>query len=77
MRKVNIVNLTNDEVRIEPGKSSSEAGKMAFTALEQAVKDIKSGKVDVLVTAPLNKSNARLQNRAWTRVALVFVTSSH
>ncbi len=57
MRKVNIINLTDNEINIEPGKSTKEAGKMAFLALEQAVKDIKDNKVDVLVTAPLNKSN--------------------
>lgn len=57
MRKVNIINLTNDEVNIEPGKSSKEAGEMAYLALEKAIKDIQDEKIDVLVTAPLNKSN--------------------
>lgn len=57
MRKVNIINLSNNEINIEPGKSSIEAGEMAYIALERAVKDIKEGKIDVIVTAPLNKSN--------------------
>lgn len=57
MRKVNIISLSNDEVNIEPGKSSKEAGEMAYLALERAVSDIKEGKIEVLVTAPLNKSN--------------------
>jgi 4-hydroxythreonine-4-phosphate dehydrogenase len=57
MRKVNVVNISNEEIKIEPGKSSQEAGKMAYRALEAAIKDIKEGLINVLVTAPLNKKN--------------------
>ena len=61
-QKVNIVNLSNDEIRIEYGKSTPIAGKFAFQALDQAVKDIKDNKIDVLVTAPINKSNIQSHN---------------
>ena len=57
MRKVNIVNVSKNDVKIETGKSTSEAGEMAFESLQQAVKDLKDDKIDVLVTAPLNKAN--------------------
>jgi len=56
-KKVNIYNLTNDPVNIEFGKSTPEAGKFAIEALERAIDDINEAKADVLVTAPLNKSN--------------------
>ena len=56
-QKVNIINLSDEEVRIEYGKSMREAGKFAFLALEEAVKDLKNNKIHVLVTAPLNKHN--------------------
>jgi 4-hydroxythreonine-4-phosphate dehydrogenase len=56
-QKVNIINLDNEEVKIEYGKSTETAGKYAYDALEQAVKDLKENKIEVLVTAPLNKSN--------------------
>jgi len=59
MRKVNIVNLSDNEIIIEPGKSTKQAGEMAYLALERALKDLKSAKIDVLVTAPLNKSNVQ------------------
>ncbi|RLD74280.1 MAG: 4-hydroxythreonine-4-phosphate dehydrogenase PdxA, partial [Bacteroidetes bacterium] len=62
MRKVNIINLSKDEVNIEPGKSSQEAGEMAYLALEKAIEDIQQNKIDVLVTAPLNKSNIQSDN---------------
>ena len=56
-QKVNIVNLSNEEIKIECGKSTEIAGNFAYRALEAAIKDIKEDKVQVLVTAPLNKSN--------------------
>ena len=56
-QKVNILNLSDEEVKIEYGKSTSLAGKYAYDALEQAVNDLKENKIQLLVTAPLNKSN--------------------
>lgn len=53
--KLNIINCTDDEVKVEFTKPSPEAGKMAFIALEKALEDYAAGKFDVLVTAPINK----------------------
>lgn len=55
--RLNIVNCFNDEVKIEVGQSSSVAGEMALKALEKAIDDLKWDKLDVLVTAPINKKN--------------------
>jgi len=55
--KLNIRSLSDDEVKIELGKSSQSAGEYALKALEAAVTDLKQQKVDVLVTAPINKAN--------------------
>ena len=54
--KLNIINCNSDEVHIELGTNTSEAGAAAFQALERAVKDCQEGKIDVIVTAPINKS---------------------
>lgn len=54
--KLNIVNCNDDELHIELGSSSAEAGKAAFQALEKAVEAYKNGDIDVLVTAPIDKS---------------------
>jgi len=56
-KKVNIINCTDEEIRVEPGKSTEEAGKAAFMALERATADMQKGLVDALVTAPINKKN--------------------
>lgn len=54
-KRVNMVNCLDDDVRVELGKATDIGGKAAFLALEAAVRDLKSGLVDVLVTAPINK----------------------
>jgi len=55
--KVNLINLSEDEIRIEYGKSDMEAGKFAHTALDVAVNDLKNSRIDAIVTAPINKEN--------------------
>jgi 4-hydroxythreonine-4-phosphate dehydrogenase len=54
-RKLNVVNLWEDELPMELGKPSGELAKYAVQSLEAAVQDLASGKVDVLVTAPIDK----------------------
>ncbi|WP_439183926.1 4-hydroxythreonine-4-phosphate dehydrogenase PdxA [Carboxylicivirga taeanensis] len=56
-KRVNIINCLDDNIRVELGKSTSIGGDAAFKALELAVRDLKDGKIDVLVTAPINKQN--------------------
>ncbi|MBK3517911.1 4-hydroxythreonine-4-phosphate dehydrogenase PdxA [Carboxylicivirga marina] len=56
-KRVNIINCLDDNIRVELGKSTSIGGDSAFKALEMAVKDLKEGRIDVLVTAPINKEN--------------------
>ena len=53
---LNILHCTADEVKIDFGQPSDEAGAAALAALERAVKDWKAGLIDVLVTAPINKN---------------------
>lgn len=55
--KEGVVNLIEviDEVKVELGTPDKAAGRAAFVALEAAVSDLKSGNIDVLVTAPINK----------------------
>jgi 4-hydroxythreonine-4-phosphate dehydrogenase len=56
-KKVNLVNCLGDEVRVEMGRSTPEGGAAALEALESAVSDLLDGKIDVLVTAPIDKHN--------------------
>ncbi|MCE2712948.1 MAG: 4-hydroxythreonine-4-phosphate dehydrogenase PdxA [Cryomorphaceae bacterium] len=54
-KKVNIVNVWSDEVEIQMGQATEIGGSCAFQALERATTDLASGKIDVLVTAPISK----------------------
>lgn len=55
--KVNIINTIDDNLRVELGKSTVMAGEGSASALEAALPDILDKKVDLLVTAPINKHN--------------------
>lgn len=56
-KRSNIINCVDEEVKIDIGKSTSIAGDLAYQALEKAIQDMKDKKLDVLVTAPINKKN--------------------
>lgn len=55
--RCNIINCCGDEVKVDLGKSTPTAGQAAFVALERATQDLKEGKIDAIVTAPINKNN--------------------
>lgn len=61
-KKFNVINITNDEVKIDLGKSTEIAGELALKALDSACDDLLANNVDVLVTAPINKKNIQCQN---------------
>lgn len=52
---LNILPVWEEEVLIEPGKPSPATGAYALKSLQSACDALKSGGIDVLVTAPLNK----------------------
>lgn len=55
--KLNVVNIWKDAPKVEFGKSSEEMGKLAINSLRAATVALKSGAIDALVTAPINKNN--------------------
>jgi 4-hydroxythreonine-4-phosphate dehydrogenase len=55
-RKLNVVSAWEEDAAIEPGKPSGQLAAFAVKSLEAAVQDLASGKVDVLVTAPIDKN---------------------
>ncbi len=54
-KKPNVFICYEEEVNIEPGKPTSVSGKYAKISLEAATKALLERKIDVLVTAPINK----------------------
>ncbi|MBR4917708.1 MAG: 4-hydroxythreonine-4-phosphate dehydrogenase PdxA [Bacteroidales bacterium] len=56
-KRPNLLNIYEEEVKIELGSSSKVAGQLAERALVMAGKDLKNNMIDAIVTAPVNKNN--------------------
>lgn len=88
-KKANMINCLDDNVRVELGKSTPQGGEAALISLEKAVEDLKSGKINVLVTAPIDKKNIQsdkfnftghtdyLRAKAEAEEALMFMISEN
>lgn len=62
--QLNLVDVTDSaEVSVEFGQPSAEAGRWAHQALERAAEDVNAGRIDVVVTCPINK--ASIQSEAF------------
>ncbi|CAM1365438.1 4-hydroxythreonine-4-phosphate dehydrogenase PdxA [Tenacibaculum xiamenense] len=55
--KINVVNAWKEDVKFDIGKLTEVGGKCALMSLQSAVEALKENKVDLLVTAPINKEN--------------------
>lgn len=60
--KANLVNIYNEEIKLDLGQSTTVAGEVAFLALEAATADLGKGFIDALVTAPINKQNIQRED---------------
>jgi len=60
--KVNIFNCWNEPVNIEFGKEDIKIGTYAIKSLEAATKSLRTGEIDALVTAPINKHNIQSEH---------------
>ncbi|WP_114492327.1 4-hydroxythreonine-4-phosphate dehydrogenase PdxA [Candidatus Ulvibacter alkanivorans] len=56
-KKINVINVWKEHVDVHFGKEEKIAGSYALKSLEAAVAALKKEEIDVLVTAPINKSN--------------------
>jgi len=61
-KKINVLNVWKEPVAIEFGKEDPKIGAYAIRSLEAAVSALKESKIDVLVTAPINKSNVQSES---------------
>lgn len=51
-----IINVVPEDTPVNPGEATKAAGSAAVAALERAVADLREGRIDVLVTCPINKN---------------------
>ena len=64
--KDGVLNMVNcfgeEEQKIELGQASEEAGASALVSLNMALEDLKVGKIDALVTSPVNNATIKLED---------------
>lgn len=60
--KINVLNLWKEGVTINFGKNDDAAGQYAIKSFTEATAALKEGKIDVLVTAPINKYNIQSED---------------
>ena len=60
--KLNILNVWREGFTIEPGMNNDIVGKYAIKSFVAATKALKEEKIDVLVTAPINKYNIQSED---------------
>ncbi len=65
-KTLNVINCWEEDVIFNLGQASTKAGDCALLALDEALKDILAKKIDVLVTAPLNKSQVKPKGKEFT-----------
>ena len=63
-KKVNLVACIDDSVQADPGESTPVGGQCALASLSAAVRELKEGQIDAIVTSPINKAN--IQSEEFT-----------
>jgi len=86
-KRPNMINVWQEDVRITLGEENETGGKYALLSLKHAVDDLIEGRIDALVTAPINKHNIQqdefnfpghteyLQARTGSNDVLMFMIS--
>lgn len=64
--RMNLVQCGAKEISITPGKPSKAGGEAAAVALLRAIEDLKSGVIDALVTAPIDKEMIQSEKFSYT-----------
>lgn len=64
-KRPNLINLYEEEVKIELGASTATAGEMSERALYASGRDLKSGAIDAIVTGPVNVNNMQSERFAF------------
>ncbi|MBI3235917.1 MAG: 4-hydroxythreonine-4-phosphate dehydrogenase PdxA [Bacteroidetes bacterium] len=66
IKRLNVINCWEEDVEVKPGIASEISGSYALKSLDAAIKDWNDGKIDAIVTAPLNKSTIKIPDGIFT-----------
>lgn len=56
---LNLINVLDDNVRVELGKTTKMAGESSILAIDRVIDDVKNNHLDAMVTAPISKENVQ------------------
>jgi len=65
-RQVNVMNLWENEMPIQPGEVDATGGQHAVESLRAAAEALKEGRIHCLVTAPIHKKNVQQADFPFT-----------
>lgn len=60
--KLNILNIWDEDIKINLGIPTKISGNYAFKSLEAATNSLVNNEIDILVTAPINKENIQSED---------------
>ena len=63
--KINLYNIIDEDTEVNFGKKCDLAGKYALKSIQEACSAIKNKKIDVLVTAPINKYSIQKEVKSF------------
>lgn len=63
--RLNLITCYTDDMPVQLGTSTPESNKAAKASLDRACRDLKTGKVQALVTAPINKEALQGGHTEW------------
>lgn len=61
-KKINVLNVWREQVEVSFGEENQTGGEYALKSFRAAVLALKEEKIDVLVTAPINKANIQSED---------------
>lgn len=64
--RLNLLAVVDEDVKVDMGIPSLESGKAAIKALDRAMTDFRNGLYDVLLTAPINSANAKIEGYSFS-----------
>lgn len=64
--QVNLIATGDKDFRVEAGKADLKAGEEAYDALNKMLEDASMGKIQAIVTSPLDKSTVKIEGIKFT-----------
>ena len=58
--EVNLLNITDEEIKLDPGVPTAQSGAAALLSLQKAAEAFRNRDIDVIVTAPINKEAMKM-----------------